>query len=154
LFRLPCKFLEPNSNCIWNNNLGKRYGIEAIAQTYEDPFGVAKIDINMDDIVEDTRREVEVLLAAWQTQGKGDGGIFRPRGAEKSDSSSDYYGREQSISEESRQRSQVKLMVSDLSEETYQDDESANRGRLRMKRTPSGVSPGNAGVGSSTYFDV
>ncbi|KAG9246088.1 Bestrophin, RFP-TM, chloride channel-domain-containing protein [Calycina marina] len=53
------------------------YGIEGIAQTYEDPFGVAKIDINMDDIVEDARREVEVMLAAWQTQGTR-GGIFRP----------------------------------------------------------------------------
>jgi len=108
----------------------------------------------MDDIVEDSRREVEVLLAAWQTQGKGDGGIFRSRGFEKLDSSNDYYGREQSISEESRQRSQVKLMVSDLSEETYGDDESADGGRLRMKRAPSGVSPGNVGTGSSTYFDV
>jgi hypothetical protein len=26
---------------------------------------VAKIDINMDDIVEDARQEVEVLLSAW-----------------------------------------------------------------------------------------
>ncbi|TVY81794.1 UPF0187 protein [Lachnellula suecica] len=55
------------------------YGIEGIAQTYEDPFGVHKIDINMDDIVEDARREVEVLLTAWQTQGPTNKGIFRPR---------------------------------------------------------------------------
>ena len=54
-----------------------RYGIEGIAQTYEDPFGVAKIDINMDDIVEDARREVETYLLAWQNQGSS-GGIFRP----------------------------------------------------------------------------
>ncbi|PBP23297.1 hypothetical protein BUE80_DR005884, partial [Diplocarpon rosae] len=55
------------------------YGIEGIAQTYEDPFGIEKIDINMDDIVEDARKEVEVMLTAWQTQGEGNGGIFRPR---------------------------------------------------------------------------
>jgi hypothetical protein len=52
------------------------YGIEGIAQTYEDPFGVAKIDINIDDIVLDARREVEVLLSCWQTQGSS-GGLFR-----------------------------------------------------------------------------
>ncbi|KAH7419467.1 Bestrophin, RFP-TM, chloride channel-domain-containing protein [Cadophora sp. MPI-SDFR-AT-0126] len=45
------------------------YGIEGIAQTYEDPFGMEKIDINMDDVVEDARREVEAMLTAWQTQG-------------------------------------------------------------------------------------
>jgi hypothetical protein len=69
------------------------YGIEGIAATYEDPFGVEKIDINMDDIVDDARREVEVLLTAWQTQGSSSGGIFRPRVGEipKSDDSSEYY---------------------------------------------------------------
>jgi hypothetical protein len=68
------------------------YGIEGIAATYEDPFGVEKIDINMDDIVDDARREVEVLLTAWQTQGSSSGGIFRPRGEiQKSDDSSEYY---------------------------------------------------------------
>lgn len=60
------------------------YGIEGIAQTYEDPFGVHKIDINMDDIVEDARREVEVMLTAWQTQGPSNKGIFRPRVADSS----------------------------------------------------------------------
>ncbi|KAK0128407.1 hypothetical protein ONS95_000380 [Cadophora gregata] len=66
------------------------YGIEGIAQTYEDPFGIEKIDINMDDIVEDARKEVEVMLTAWQTQGPSstststnttnyNGSIFRPR---------------------------------------------------------------------------
>jgi hypothetical protein len=69
------------------------YGIEGIAATYEDPFGVEKIDINMDDIVDDARREVEVLLTAWQTQGSSSGGIFRPRVGDvsKSDNSSEYY---------------------------------------------------------------
>lgn len=69
------------------------YGIEGIAATYEDPFGVEKIDINMDDIVDDARREVEVLLTAWQTQGSSSEGIFRPRAGEipKSDDGSEYY---------------------------------------------------------------
>lgn len=44
------------------------YGIEGIAQAFEDPFGRTKIDLKMDDIFEDTRREVEVLLEIWQTQ--------------------------------------------------------------------------------------
>jgi putative membrane protein len=47
----------------------------------------------MDDIVEDARREVEVLLTAWQTQGASNRGLFRPRAgdAPKSDASSEYY---------------------------------------------------------------
>jgi hypothetical protein len=48
-----------------------RYGIEGIAQTYADPFGLHKIDIRMDDIVEDARREVEVLLSIWENQNHG-----------------------------------------------------------------------------------
>ncbi len=44
------------------------YGIEGIAQAFEDPFGKTKIDLKMDDIFEDTRREVEVMLEVWQTQ--------------------------------------------------------------------------------------
>lgn len=44
------------------------YGIEGIAKALEDPFGRTKIDLKMDDIFEDTRREVEVLLEVWQTQ--------------------------------------------------------------------------------------
>ncbi|KAL3423215.1 hypothetical protein PVAG01_04962 [Phlyctema vagabunda] len=55
------------------------YGIEAIAKTYEDPFGSAKIDINLDAAVADTRQEVEALLLAWQTQGVESGGMFRPQ---------------------------------------------------------------------------
>lgn len=46
----------------------RSYGIEAIALWHEDPFGHDKIDINMDEIVEDARKEVFVLLNAWQNQ--------------------------------------------------------------------------------------
>jgi putative membrane protein len=59
------------------------YGIEGIAALYEDPFGrIAKSNIDIDDIVEDARQEVEVLLFAWQTQGKTggeDSGLFRSK---------------------------------------------------------------------------
>lgn len=52
------------------------YGIEGIAQTFEDPFGVAKNDIPMTAIVEDARREIEVLISVWQNQNLG-----RPAGS-------------------------------------------------------------------------
>jgi putative membrane protein len=42
------------------------YGIEAIACQLEEPFGWDKADIKMDDIVEDLRIEVGVLLKEWQ----------------------------------------------------------------------------------------
>jgi hypothetical protein len=54
-------------------NIVPRYGIEGIAQTYEDPFGIHKIDIRMNDIVEDARRETEVLLSVWEIQSHGRG---------------------------------------------------------------------------------
>jgi hypothetical protein len=44
------------------------YGIEGIAQTFEDPFGINKNDIKMTAIIEDARREVEVLISVWQNQ--------------------------------------------------------------------------------------
>jgi putative membrane protein len=47
------------------------YGVEGIAQTFEDPFGTAKIDIKMNDIFEDTRREAEVMIDVWRTQNHG-----------------------------------------------------------------------------------
>ncbi|KUJ21865.1 uncharacterized protein LY89DRAFT_637881 [Mollisia scopiformis] len=136
------------------------YGIEGIAQTYEDPFGVAKIDINMDDIVEDTRREVEVLLTAWQTQGPGDGGIFRPRvsAVPKSDNSSEFYDGELNTSEESGVRSGVRFVVSDMTEGSgsYRDDDQVEIRNLRTSRLSSAVSPGtvSAGSGGSDYFDA
>ncbi|CAD0090733.1 unnamed protein product [Aureobasidium vineae] len=42
------------------------YGIEAIAYQLEEPFGWDRADIKMDDIVEDLRIEVAVLLREWQ----------------------------------------------------------------------------------------
>ncbi|PQE16824.1 Bestrophin UPF0187 protein [Rutstroemia sp. NJR-2017a BBW] len=54
------------------------YGIEQIAQWHEDPFGKDKIDINMDDIVEDARKEIEVMLGAWRNQGLSGKGLFTP----------------------------------------------------------------------------
>lgn len=135
-----------------------RYGIEGIAQTYEDPFGVAKIDINMDDIVEDTRREVEVLLTAWQTQGPGDSGIFRPRVASipKSDNSSEFYDGESNTNEESGLRSSVRFVVNDMSEEgaSYRDDDQVEISNPRRARFASAVSPGTRSSGASDYFDA
>ncbi|GAB7347080.1 hypothetical protein MBLNU459_g3211t2 [Dothideomycetes sp. NU459] len=45
------------------------YGIEGIASQLEDPFGYDRNDIKMDDIVEDVRVEVEVLLQEWRMRG-------------------------------------------------------------------------------------
>lgn len=104
----------------------------------EDPFGVDKIDINMDDIVEDTRREVEVLLTAWQTAGQGSGGIFLPKshgqGLESSASSihgdgdeSEWRAMGNSVNTavaNTRNGSQIRFVISDLSEEgAHKDDE-------------------------------
>ncbi len=124
---------------------------------------MAKIDINMDDIVEDTRREVEVLLTAWETQGPGNGGIFRPRVGEhtmspRSDNSSDYEIGGMASSEETVARNRVRFVVSDLSGERYRDDDTTESRGLRPSRLGSAVSPGTReGTGSSggnEYFDV
>ncbi|KAG2169329.1 hypothetical protein VTO58DRAFT_109094 [Aureobasidium pullulans] len=42
------------------------FGIDAIATQLEEPFGWDKADIKMDDVVEDLRIEVGVLLREWQ----------------------------------------------------------------------------------------
>jgi putative membrane protein len=142
--------------------LPERYGIEGIAATYEDPFGVAKIDINMDDIVEDTRREVEVLLTAWETQGPGNGGIFRPRVGEqtmspRSDNSSDYEIGAMGSSEETVARNRVRFVVGDSTGERYKDDDSTEVRGLRPSKLGSAVSAAatreERGNGSE-YFDV
>jgi putative membrane protein len=114
--------LESFSDCL------TRYGIEGIAQTYEDPFGVAKIDINMDDIVEDARREVEVMILAWQSQGSR-GGMFRPypRDGITSETSSEIFSNEGSESE-------LRVVVSDLGHQIQAD--AAERERRRMARVP------------------
>ncbi|KAF2489920.1 UPF0187-domain-containing protein [Lophium mytilinum] len=49
------------------------YGIEGIGVQLEDPFGYDKNDIKMDGIIEDTRREVMVLLDAWKAKRSGSG---------------------------------------------------------------------------------
>jgi putative membrane protein len=118
------------------------YGIEGIAQTYEDPFGVAKIDINLDDIVEDARREVEVMLYAWQIQG-GRGGIFRPHApgddAPTSDASSDYFSHGAAASSTTtptntaaqRQESLLRVVVNDLNQEIQRETSRRRRERAR-----------------------
>lgn len=50
------------------------YGIDGIASQLEDPFRRNKIDINMDDIVEDIRSEILVLVDEWKRVGEGEGG--------------------------------------------------------------------------------
>lgn len=115
-----------------------RYGIEGIAQTYEDPFGVAKIDINMDDIVEDARREVEVILLAWQNQGNR-GGIFRPHGRDlvTSETSSECFNNDRP-SRHSPEHSLLRVVVSDLGHQIESD--AAERERQRITTLPSNTS--------------
>jgi putative membrane protein len=153
--------------CYLANN-SHRYGIEGIAQTYEDPFGVAKIDINMDDIVEDARQEVEVLLTAWQTQGPsvfGQDSIFRPRVGEtiiSEDSSlSEFYSGDVEREPVRKTASQVRFVVSDMSDRRYKDlDDNGTEGmeignrKVRTGRMSSAISPGDVSTGSSNYFDV
>ena len=42
------------------------YGIEGIGEELEDPFGDDKNDIRMDEIIEDVRREITVLLEGFK----------------------------------------------------------------------------------------
>jgi putative membrane protein len=49
------------------------YGIEGIAQGLEDPFARAKGDVDLDNVVEDARKEVEVMLDAWRASGRTEG---------------------------------------------------------------------------------
>lgn len=104
------------------------YGIEGIAASYEDPFGrVAKTDINVDDIVEDARQEVEVMLFAWRTQGKvgNDEGLFWGRRGGKSRPGSVAPGRDLRVTASGpvggRGRSGVRFVVSDLSGDGQDD---------------------------------
>jgi ion channel-forming bestrophin family protein len=118
------------------------YGIEGIAQTYEDPFGVAKIDINLDDIVEDARREVEVMLSAWQIQGAR-GGIFRPHvpgDGVLSDASSEYFG-----PAPQNEESLLRVVVSDLSRE-IERDASAEQERIRERERASASVNASSGI--------
>ncbi|KAI9051498.1 hypothetical protein LZ554_004544 [Drepanopeziza brunnea f. sp. 'monogermtubi'] len=132
------------------------YGIEGIAQTYEDPFGVAKIDINMDDIVEDARKEVEVMLMAWQTQGQGDLGIFRPRlggmlDTPRSDDSGEIYTGDG----EEAGSSKIRFMVSsarDRQGSAYSDDDPVEIKATRASRR-SAVNPAEGPHGGSSYLE-
>jgi ion channel-forming bestrophin family protein len=42
------------------------YGIEAIGDQLENPFGYDRNDIKMDAIIEDARKEMMVLLDQWR----------------------------------------------------------------------------------------
>ena len=122
----------------------------------------------MDDIVEDARQEVEVLLTAWQTQGPsvfGQDSIFRPRVGEtiiSEDSSlSEFYSGDVDREPVRKTASQVRFVVSDMSDRRYKDleDDGAegmeigNR-KVRTGRLSSAISPGDLSTGSSNYFDV
>ena len=102
----------------------------------------------MDDIVEDARREVEVLLSCWQTQGAS-GGIFRNHIGEAptSEASSEYYSDEPNRSSEDHQLNQnnVRFVISDLSQ--------SNAGGAGRASVPSAISPGTVKSPSqSEYF--
>lgn len=47
------------------------YGIEAIGGQLEDPFGYDRNDIKMDDIVDDAKTEMGVMLTEWKTCNEG-----------------------------------------------------------------------------------
>jgi hypothetical protein len=89
---------------------------------------VAKIDINMDDIVEDARRECEVMLLAWQGQGTR-GGIFRPAPGDfsSSETSSEYYTQTGS----SPEHNLLRVVVGDLGKQIQSDTAERQRQRIR-----------------------
>ena len=106
----------------------------------------------MDDIVADTRREVEVLLAAWQTQGAGSAGMFRPARADGTitpvlESQDEYHNGAASQTEASG-LNQVRFVLNDMSG----GDDNA---RLRPNRKSKNLRPesprGGCG-GSDDYF--
>lgn len=45
------------------------YGIEAIAEQLEEPFGYDRNDIKMENVLEDLRLEMDVLVEQWRVQG-------------------------------------------------------------------------------------
>lgn len=45
------------------------YGIEAIAEQLEEPFGYDRNDIKMDSVLKDLRMEIDVLLEEWRIGG-------------------------------------------------------------------------------------
>jgi hypothetical protein len=103
----------------------------------------------MDDIVEDARREVEVLLNCWQTQGSS-GGIFRNHIGEAptSEASSEYYNDDPSGRDDSTDnQNNFRFVISDLS----QASTGGGAGRLSVR---SAISPGTvkSPLSSDDYF--
>lgn len=151
------------------------YGIEGIAASYEDPFGrQPKTDINVDDIVEDARQEVEVLLEAWRSQGKvgeREGLFWGKRGGKSrapSVNGNGNSGREG--------RAGVKFTISDMSEDAdtgeveglargevvmYEDNfgeeiersRSAGRKRNASAISPKSFKPEGSSGSNQEYFD-
>lgn len=109
------------------------------------------------DIVSDARNEVEVMLTAWQTQGQGNGGLFRPRFSSdtpKSDASSEFFigDLEQSQELPGRSQSQVRFVVSDATDGNYRDEEPVEIKRTKRSRLNH---DGNPGRGSgSQHFEI
>lgn len=105
----------------------------------------------MDDIVEDARREVEVLLTAWQTQGPSNRGIFRPRVGEipKSDASSEYYSDLLDQNDGTMGQSGVRFVVNEAGERRYRDEDNDTVRNVRMEdpvRSPETI--------NSEYFSA
>jgi len=104
----------------------------------------------MDDIVEDARQEVEVMLAAWQTQGSR-GGMFRPQNGDGLNSGassiSEFYGGE--TANANSEHNLLKVTVNDLGREIERD---AATERRRTKTRGAGVAaPSNLRMSSSGY---
>ena len=105
----------------------------------------------MDDIVEDARREVEVMLAAWQTQGSR-GGMFRPQNGDGLNSGassiSDFYGGE--TANANSEHNLLKVTVNDLGREIERDAAIEKR---RTKLGNAGVAvPSNLRMSSTGYY--
>jgi len=102
----------------------------------------------MDDIVEDARREVEVMLAAWQTQGNR-GGMFRPVGDglnSGASSISDFYAGETTGSEANL----LKVTVNNLGQEIERDNAASERQR-RTKLSNVLTLPSSTRSASGSY---
>lgn len=102
----------------------------------------------MDDIVEDARREVDVLLNCWQTQGSS-GGIFRNHIGEAptSEASSEYYSDDPGGGDSSADnQNNVRFVVSDLTQ--------GSTGGMDRASMMSAVSPGTvkSPTSSNDYF--
>lgn len=52
------------------------YGIDGIGMKLENPFGYDRNDIKMDEIAEDTRSEIMVMLEEWKRVGHDGGEMF------------------------------------------------------------------------------